>query len=429
VNAAVPPFSLDAEEHVTAACIISGRARETVSEHLTPEHLVIGSLRDILAACLEAHDRGDPVDPLLLTERLPNHQARIAELVALGLPTTNVEHHVRIVRDYHTRRELIRIGQNIARDGWEPQDSIQAALERAETAVYEVTTQTEQGELRHVSGTLSHTFEQLARPGGEITGTPTGLADLDAITAGMQPGNLVVVAARPGQGKSALALQAALHNAVDRNTTTALFTLEMSAEEINQRSLAVLSHVPLMRIRRRLGLTDTNRHDLHQAGERLQRAPLYLDDTVAARTVDIRARARRLKARQPDLALIVVDYLQLMIHDGSNRENREQQVAKISRGLKLLARELGVPVMALSQLNRNVEHRGPAARPMLADLRDSGAVEQDADVVIFIHRPKDGADNTADLIVSKHRNGPTGETPVTWLKKIATFANHQQEGA
>jgi replicative DNA helicase len=350
------------------------------------------------------------------------------ELAALTPTASNVHHWAGIVRDHHTRRRLIQIGQDIARDGWEPQDSLQAALERAETAVYELTTQTEQGELRHVSSTLAHTFEQLARPGGEITGTPTGLTDLDAITAGLQPGNLVVVAARPGQGKSALALQAALHNAVTRNATTALFTLEMSAEEINQRSLAVLSHVPLMRIRRRLGLTDTNRHDLHQAGERLQQAPLYLDDTVAARTVDIRARARRLKARQPDLALIVVDYLQLMIHDGTGRENREQQVAQISRGLKLLARELDVPVIALAQLNRNVEHRGPEARPMLADLRDSGAVEQDADVVIFIHRRKDD-EHTADLIVAKHRNGPTGETPVTWLKPLATFANHHEEGA
>lgn len=420
------PFNPEAEEHVVAACISSARARETVAEHLSPRHFYNGRLGRILEECLAAHDRGEPVDQVILAERITDPQTvhKIRELVAHGYPHANVHHHALIVREHATRRDLIRVGQNIARSGWEPPDSLDDALATAEQQVYELTTQQDTGELRHVSETLPNTFEQLARPGGEITGIPTGLVDLDRITAGLQPGNLVVVAARPGMGKSALALQTALHTACHQERAAAIFTLEMSAEEINQRSLSALSGIPLMRIRTRNGLTPEHRAELDRQRATLERAPLYIDDTVAARVTDIRSRARRLRARRPDLGLVIVDYLQLMLHDGTGRENREQQVAAISRGLKLLARELDLPVMALAQLNRNPEHRHDK-HPMLADLRDSGAIEQDADLVIFIHR--DTEEQTADLTVAKHRNGPTGNAPVTWLTRIATFANLAQE--
>lgn len=418
------PFNAEAEEHVVGACLHSATARETVAELLHPSQLYNARLAQILEACLQAHDRGQNVDPVILADSLPAGPVvqAMRELAGGMHPAANVHHHALIVREHATRRELIRVGQDIARAGWEPPDNLEDALSHAEELVYDLTVSHESGELRHISETLDHTFELLARPGGEITGTPTGLDDLDRLTAGLQPGNLVVVAARPGMGKSALALQAALHTA-ELDKPAAVFTLEMSAEEINQRALSVLARVPLMRIRTRNGLTMDDRAALDRARHRLEQAALYIDDTVSARVTDIRTRARRLKAKQPNLALVVVDYLQLMIHEGTGRENREQQVAAISRGLKLLARELELPVMALAQLNRNPEHRADK-QPMLADLRDSGAIEQDADVVVFIHRDtSEDADPVASLTVAKHRNGPTDHIQAAWVARYATFNN------
>ncbi len=419
----VPPFNAEAEEHVVGACITSANARDSVAEILEPGQLHSTRLAAILDACLHAHDQGRNVDPVILAEQLADEQtvAKMRDLAASMYPAGNVAHHARIVRDHWTRRQLITVGQNIARLGWEPPDPLDQALAEAEQAVYDLTVQHEPGELRHVSETLPHTFQLLDRPGGEITGTPTGLTDLDRATAGLQPGNLVVVAARPGMGKSALALQASLA-ACRKDTPAALFTLEMSAEEINQRALSALSNVPLMRIRTRNGLTPTDRAALNQAGEHLQRMPLYIDDTVSARVTDIRSRSRRLKQRQPALGLVVVDYLQLMLTDAKH-DNRNLEIAAISRGLKLLARELDVPVMALAQLNRNVEGRADKT-PILSDLRDSGAIEQDADVVLFIHRDTgEDADPAAHLTIAKHRNGPTDQIRAAWLKDRAMFAN------
>ena len=427
----VLPFNPEAEEHVVAACLTSSRARETVAELLHPSQVYNGRLARILEECLAAHDRGEPVDQVILAERLTDPQLvqKVRELSASGYTHANVAHHARIVREHATRRDLIRVGQNISRTGWDPPDSLDDALAEAEQAVYELTTQQDTGELRPIRETLDETYETLDRPGGEITGTPTGLHALDTLTAGLQPGNLVVVAARPGMGKSALALNAAHNCAVKHGRPVALFTLEMSAQEINQRLLAIDTHVGLMKIRTRNGLTPDDRQALQQARRRLEPAPLHVDDSVAARITDIRARTRRLHARHPDLALIVVDYLQLMLTD-TRDETRNLEVARISRGLKLLARETHVPVMALAQLNRNVEHRHDK-KPILSDLRDSGAIEQDADLVIFIHRdPNDQqTEHTAELTVAKHRNGPTGPSQVAWVKQRATFNNLAPEHA
>lgn len=420
VNTTVPPVNEDAENHVVGACLYHPDVLDTISETVRPHHLYFR--RPIYQAILNVHERGDPVEPVIVAEELgQNHQAiqTMRELAALHYTTGNVEHHARIVLDYATRRQLITVGQEIARAGWEPSRPLQDELGHAEQLVYDLTTQQEPGELRAISETLDHTYAQLERPGGEITGTPTGILELDRITAGFQPGNMIVIAARPGMGKSALALEVARHAALDNKQAAAVFSLEMSAEEINQRLLSVQARIPLMWIRTREALTAEARHALHAARPALTNAPLYVDDTVSARITDIRARARRLKARRPDLAVIVVDYLQLMIHDG-RAENRNLEVAAISRGLKLLARELDVPILALAQLNRMVEQRADKT-PMLADLRDSGAIEQDADVVLFIHRPDE--DGTATITVAKHRNGPTGATKVAWLKKRATFGN------
>ena len=424
----VLPYNPDAEHHVVGAAISNAAALQTVAELMRPEHVYQPRLQRILRTALDLHDQGQPVDLVTLGEHLQETdlpQAR--ELYASAYTTTNVAHHADIVIDYHKRRRLIEVGQQIASAGWEPSGPMPDMLADAEQLVYDLTTNSEPGELQPVSATLAETFAVLERPGGEITGTPTGLKQLDTLTAGLQPGNLVLVAARPGMGKSALAIQTAHHVAVNQGKPAAVFTLEMSSQEINQRLLSLDARVPLMRIRTRNGLTLEDRAALLNSRATLEQAPLHTDDTVSARLVDIRARTRRMKQRHPDLALVVVDYVQLMLSD-VREESRNLEVSRLSRGLKLLAREIGVPVMALAQLNRNVEHRGGDKQPILSDLRDSGSLEQDADLVIFIHRKEsETGDVTAILTVAKHRNGPTDEVEVAWVKRRAMFADLAQE--
>ncbi len=424
----VPPYHEDAEDRVVGAAITSARALETVAEYLQPQHIYQPRHQRILTAALGLHDRGEPVDLVTLSEALASSDLTTArELHAATYQTSNVEHHCQIVTDYATRRRLIEVGQTIASSGWEPTGPMPDMLGEAEQAVYDLTSQSEPGELRPIGDTLAETFEILDRPGGEITGTPVGIAGLDTITAGLQPGNLVLVAARPGIGKSSLAIQACHHAAVKLGRPVALFTLEMSAQEINQRLLANQSRVALMKIRTRNGLTQVDWQDLHAARTVLEQSPIYVDDTVSARLIDIRARTRRMKQRHPDLALVVVDYVQLMLTD--HAQTRDLEVSRLSRGLKLLAREVNVPVMALAQLNREVEKRGRGAVPILADLRDSGSLEQDADLVIFIHRKEsESGDVTALLTVAKHRNGPTDEIEVAWIKRRALFSELVSDG-
>lgn len=423
----VLPYHEEAEDRVIAAALTSSRALDAIAETITPADLFQRRHQRILAVALTLADTDTPIDLISISEHLETddlHTAR--ELATAGYATSNAHHHAQIVKQYATRRRLISIGQTIAGSGWEPDGSVDDALSNAETLVYDLTTTNDPGELRPIAETVPRAFELLQRPPADITGTATGITEFDRVTAGLQPGNLVIVAARPGMGKSALALAAARNAAIVNRAPVALFTLEMSSDEIVQRLLSTEARVPLMRIRTRVGLTEHDHRSLLDAGARIHDAPLYIDDTVSARLIDIRSRARRLKAKQPDLALVVVDYLQLMLSDG-RAETRNLEVSRISRGLKLLARELQVPVMALAQLNRNVENRGHNAKPMLADLRDSGAIEQDADVVVFIHRDADQPDDAvAELLIAKHRNGPTAVIRTAWLKQRATFANLQE---
>jgi len=425
----VLPFNLEAEEHVVGACLTSDRAIDTVSEILQPDHLHSTKLRTIYQACLDARINGQPVDPILLNETLDTETSgRVRELVANAYTASNVAHHAQLVRDTHTRRRLIGAGQDIARLGWEPDGPLANMADQAERIIRDLDVTDTKGDLIHVRETLDHAFTTLARPGGEITGTPTGLTNLDRITAGFHPGQLVIVAARPGMGKSALVTNQAIHVAVKKRLPVAIFSFEMSADEITQRLLSQLTRINLHRIRTRTpGFSPADWNTLEEARQTLHDAPIYIDDTATATLTDIRTRCRRRQAANPDLALIVTDYLQLMLGE-EKAQNRNLEIAALSRGLKIIARELAVPVVALSQLSRAVEYRHDK-RPMLSDLRDSGAVEQDADVVIFIYR--DGYytkedDATAELIVGKHRNGPTGAPLFRWAKETAEFQNLEE---
>lgn len=430
----VLPYNEDAETQAVGACLISKSALEIVAETLREGDIYQPSIARVYKAILSRHERSAPVDAILIAEDLAGSDTdvhKVRELAVSVTSTANAQHHAGVVRDYRTRRDLIGIGQNIARLGWETGEP-DVAVDEAERMVTELTVERDPGDLQHIRESLEETFRILDTPGGVVTGTPTGLHDLDRLTSGFQPGQLIVIASRPSMGKSALVTSTIIHNAVSRNRPAALFSIEMSRQEINQRILSQIAGVDLMRIRTRNGLTQHDRDNLDRARPIIENAPIHTDDSGNLRLTDIRGRARRFHRRNPDLALVAVDYLQLMATEG-RADNRNEEISRISRGLKVLARELEVPVVALAQLNRTLEARHDK-RPILSDIRDSGAIEQDADLVIFLYR--DDYYNKAserpgvtELLLAKHRNGPTGMVETAWLKDRAQFADLAPEAS
>jgi replicative DNA helicase len=324
-------------------------------------------------------------------------------------------------------RGLVRTGQEIQRLGQERPGEVQDLVDRAEQMVFELGQRRATSDFSHIEALLKDSFErisQLVEMGAEVTGVPTGYKELDLLTSGFQPGNLVILAARPSVGKSALGLCIAANLAVRHETPVALFTLEMSKAEVTQRLMC--SKVESQRLRTgRLAPDDWPR--LTAACDRLSKAPIWVDDTGSTTMMELRSKARRLKSREPNLGLIVVDYLQLMT-SGASVENRVQEVSQISRSLKVLARDLDVPIIGMSQLSRAVEQRQDK-RPLLSDLRESGSLEQDADLVVFLYRDEyyhgDESDQQgiAEVILAKHRNGPTGTVKLSFLRRYAKFAD------
>jgi replicative DNA helicase len=426
VTETIAPQDLEAESHVLGAMLISRGAISACSEILEPADFYRPSHGLIYQAIVDLDLQDEPVDHITLADFMDERgqldkaggRLSLVDLAKLVPATANAVHYARIVRDTAHLRGFVTAGQNIARLGYERPGEIADLQEQAELEVFNLSQHGVANDLEHVSESLRHTHELLVtHEHHDITGTPSGLKALDTLTAGFQPGNLIVLAARPSMGKSALALGITRHVA-KQQMPVAFFTLEMSKVEVDQRLLSLETGIPLQSIRRAKNLPW---QQLNDGFSRLADMPLYLDDSGALRLTEIRTRARRMKARQPDLALVVVDYLQLMSGPG---DNRVQEVSAISRGLKSLARDLETPVLALSQLNRNLEYRTDK-RPILSDLRDSGSVEQDADLVIFIYREcvyLDEADETqAELIVAKHRNGPIDIVKPSWDKYHARF--------
>lgn len=433
-DAVVPPQALDAEERVLGAMLLSPKAVDAVSEAIAPGDFYRKSHATIYAAAVSLYSRGEPVDAVTVVDELERRgeledvggRVRINELAALVPATSNVRHYARIVTDTATRRHVIRAGQEIARLGFE-QDGLAAdemANAAAEIALSAITDRARPDLVTPADllGRVISELGDLQGRGGGVIGLPSGLTDLDRITAGLQPGNLVVLGARPSVGKSALALGIVRRTGVRATLPTLVFSLEMSRDEVMHRLLAAEAIVDLHKLRTgRLDVAEWGK--VHHAASRLQGAPIHVDDSPMPGMVEIRARARALRARHPDLALVVVDYLQLIHEPGD--ESRVQEVSKITRALKALARDLHVPVLALSQLSRNVESRHDK-RPMLADLRESGTIEQDADIVIFVYRDEVYYEDTedagvAELHVAKARNGPTGTARVAFYAPSASF--------
>ena len=437
LSSIVPPQNLEAEESVLGAMLLSPVAVGTVSEILDASDFYRESHAKIYRAALGLWGKGEPVDAITLVNELEERaeleaaggQARIAELAALVPAASNVEHYARIVKEMATLRGLIRAGQEIVRLGQEREGEVSDLVDRAEQIVFELGQHRATSDFAHIEVLLKESFERITHlyeAGAEITGCPAGFKELDLLTSGFQPGNLVILAARPSMGKSGLGLCMAANLGVRHSTPVALFTLEMSKAEVTQRMMCSEAKVESQRLRTgRLAPDDWPR--LTAACDRLMKAPIYVDDTGATSIMELRSKARRLKSREPALGLIIVDYLQLMASD-RNVESRVQEVSQISRALKVLARELEVPVLAMSQLSRAVEQRHDK-RPILSDLRDSGSIEQDADLVMFIYRDEyylgeeSEQQGVAEVILAKHRNGPTGTVKLSWLRRYAKFAD------
>jgi len=435
-TARVPPQNLDAEESVLGAMMLNPGAIAAVSDVLTAQDFYRESHGAIYLAALALYGRGEPVDAITLVDELEERselervggRVRIHELAQNVPAASSVHFYAKIVREMAVLRGLIRAGGEVARLGWDrPGDTVDL-LDQAEQVIFDLSQGRVTSEFSHIEDLLKESFEritQLYEAGAEVTGIPSGFRDLDRLTSGFQPGNLIIVAARPSMGKSALGLCIAANVAVRHNLPVALFTLEMSKSEVTQRLMCSEAKVESQRLRTgKLAPEDWPR--LTAACDKLARAPIYVDDSGSITMMGIRSKSRRLKSQQPKLGLILVDYLQLMSSD-SNYENRVQEVSQISRALKVLARDLDVPIVAMSQLSRAVEQRQDK-RPILSDLRESGSIEQDADLVAFIYRDEYYNDESehqglAEVNLAKHRNGPTDGVKLSFLKRYAKFAD------
>jgi replicative DNA helicase len=434
--APVPPQNLDAEESVLGAMMLSPGAIGAVSEVLDAGDFYRESHAKIYRAALSLYARGEPVDAITLVDELEERselegaggRVRIHELAALVPAAANAAHYARIVREMATLRGLIRTGQEIARLGWERPGEVDELVDRAEQVLFDLSQDRVTTEFAHIDQLLKESFEritQLYEAGADVTGTASGFRELDRLTSGFQPGNLVIVAARPSMGKSALGLCMAANLAVRESVPVGIFTLEMSKSEVTQRLMCSEAKVESQRLRTgKLAVDDWPR--LTAACDKLAKAPIYVDDTGSINLMEIRSKARRLKSLEPSLGLLLIDYLQLMT-SGTTAENRVQEVSQISRSLKVLARDLDVPIVAMSQLSRAVEQRHDK-RPILSDLRESGSIEQDADVVMFIYRDEyyneeSDQQGIAEVNVAKHRNGPTDSIKLSFLKRYAKFSD------
>jgi replicative DNA helicase len=435
-TAPVPPQSTDAEEAVLGAMMLSPAAIAVVSEIIDGADFYRESHARIYRAGLSLYGRGEPVDAITLVDELEGRgeledvggRARVHELAALVPASANAGHYARIIREAATLRGLIQAGGEISRLGWDGTGETIELVDRAEQIVFDLSQQRVSGDFAHIEQLLKESFERITalyESGADVTGVPSGYRDLDRLTSGFQPGNLVVVAARPSMGKSAFGLGVAANLAVRHGVPVAVFTLEMSKAEVTQRLMCSEAKVESQRLRTgRLAPEDWPR--LTTACDKLAKAPIFVDDTGSVTMMEIRSKARRLKSKQPQLGLVVVDYLQLMT-SGTTAENRVQEVSQISRNLKLLARDLELPILAMSQLSRAVEQRHDK-RPILSDLRESGSIEQDADLVAFLYRDDYYDEDSqqpgiAEVILAKHRNGPTDTVKLSFLKRYAKFAD------
>jgi replicative DNA helicase len=435
----VPPQNLEAEESVLGAMMLSAEAIAEVVEIVRPGDFYRSANAKVFEVLREVYGRGDPVDAITAVEELKRRgfleevggHLYIHELVERVPTPAAAPSYARIVAEAALLRRLISTAADIMESAYSAPEEPERVADQAEQRIYEVARHDEKDQiatLRDLVDEAMTDLEKIQNRESAFAGVATGFRDLDTRLSGLQAGNLIVVAARPGVGKSSFVTNLARNVAIESKLSVAMFSLEMSRWEIGMRLLCSEARVPWDSIRnKRVGAEDWSR--IAQAADTLHEAPLFIVDSGNVTLVDIRAKARRLAARQHGLGLIIVDYLQLMSHT-RRVDNRQQEIAEISRGLKMFAKELGIPIIAVSQLNRDPERRQDK-RPQLSDLRESGAIEQDADVVIFIHRDDSDPDkkSIAEMIVAKHRNGPTGSETLTFSPHLTQFRNYHAAAA
>ncbi len=438
----VPPHDLDAERAVIGAMLVSETAVAAVAERLAAEDFYSEVHRIIYGAMMRLYSRGEPIDQLTLTNELRsvNEFERIGGRpyvfqIVESVPTAaNAGRYADIVRGKALLRAIIDVGSRITEDAFREPEDVSEALDSAEQLVYGVSNRTLREHLAPVSELAPGALEMIQRlyeQEGEVTGVETGFEDLDRLTTGFHKSDLIILAARPAMGKTAMALNAIWHASGERKMPVAIFSLEMSKEQLVQRLISQTTRIPAQDLRSG-NVKAEDWPKLVRGVAEVSRAPIWIDDTASVTLMEIRAKVRRLASQlnvagEVPLSLVVVDYLQLMVGQGNRAENRQQEIADISRGLKVLARDLDVPVLAIAQLSRAVEARHDK-RPLLSDLRDSGAIEQDADMVMFLYRDEyynseSDDKGIAEVIVGKHRNGPTGKVQLAWLEQYTKFAS------
>jgi replicative DNA helicase len=439
----LPPQATDMEEAVLGALMLDKDALTNVVDILQPKSFYKEANNRIFRAIQNLFQRSEPIDILTVTQELK----KSGELEIVGGPyyitqltnrvasSANAEYHARIIAQKHIQRELIRISTETIKDAYEDTTDVFELLDKAEKNLFEVVEGNIRKNYDNMSSLIGQAIKQIEIARNQktgITGVPSGFTELDRVTSGWQPADLVIIAARPAMGKTALVLSLTRNMAVEFNRPVAVFSLEMSSLQLVNRLIASETELSAEKLKK----GQLEEHEFHQLNAKigkLAEAPIFIDDTPALTIFELRAKARRLKA-QHNIQLIIVDYLQLMHAGGDNsRGNREQEISTISRSLKSIAKELSIPIIALSQLSRAVETRGGDKKPQLSDLRESGAIEQDADMVMFIHRPEyygltedangNSTQGMAELIIAKHRNGPVTSVNLRFIGNLAKFTD------
>lgn len=432
------PNDIVAEQSVLGSMFLSPYATQKACDALTPESFYYDSNAKIFQTIKEMSEKKIPIDTTTVTTELKNKGilSQIGGIEYLTnvfniVPTAaNIEQYIKIVEDAALLRRLIEVSTNITTEAYDKSQDINTTIDEAERKILSIVKNRRSTEFRGIKEVLSNTkrnLEKLSKEKGEVTGIPTGWERLDKLTAGLHGGQMIIIAARPAIGKSAWALNLATNAAINSGKTVAIFSLEMSAESLATRMLASVGHIEGSKLA--TGNLESEWDKVNEAISKLEKTNLYLDDTAGITIGEIRSKCRRLANSEEGLDLIIIDYLQLITSSGNYGSNRQQEVSDISRALKLMSLELNVPVVALAQLSRQAEQRKENPRPILSDLRESGSIEQDADIVAFLYREDyykkelQTKDQVSDIefIVAKHRNGPTGTIPLRFKKNISKF--------
>lgn len=439
------PQNLEAEMSILSACLLMKSAADKVCEEMIPDMFFSDANKKIFEAIYNLHEGKKPIDMTTLTNELEKNNTLsliggmeyLSEVVDAIVSAANLEYYINIVQEKYLRRRLIDVSTNITTSAYEEDSDTSDVIDNAEKQIFTVTKERKASELKSISEVLRSTqerLEYLAQNGSAVTGLPTGFTDLDILTSGLHENELIIIAARPAMGKTAFALNLAVNAALSTPKAVAIFNMEMGAEQLAERMIASVGGIDQNKLKTGR-LDDKDWQKVNEAMSELGETNIYIEDISGITVSDIRAKCRRLATSEKGLALVLIDYLQLIQGSARYAGNRQQEVSEISRSLKTMALELKVPVVALAQLSRNVELREDK-RPIMSDLRESGSIEQDADIVSFLYRddyynpdPKNLSSNTSitELIVGKHRSGSTGTVELLFEKNLSNFGNRIKE--